>query len=82
MFQRLVKHESLPLRLMNEGELNCKTVNDKSVTQTKYGQLGFTYPTSDQDLMDPLADSNFVNNAIRMEKEIKCTRMEKLDTVM
>ena len=39
-FQRLVKHKKFPPRLMNEGELNGKTVNDQSVTQTKHGHLG------------------------------------------
>ena len=57
MFQRLVKHKPFPPRLMYEGELNGKTVNDKSVTWTKYGQLEFTYPTFNQDLVDALADS-------------------------
>ena len=41
-FQRLVKHETFPPRLMNEGELNGETVNDKSMTQMKYGQLEIT----------------------------------------
>ena len=33
-------------------------MNGKSVTQTKHGQLEVTYPPSDQDLMDTLADLN------------------------
>ena len=54
-------------------------MNDKSVPQTKYRRLESTYPTSDQDLMDALVDLDFVNNVIRMEKENKRTRLEKLD---
>ena len=45
---------------MNEGELNSETVNDKSVTQTKYGQLEMTNSAFDQDLMDALMDSDFL----------------------
>ena len=62
--------------------MNVETVNGKSVTQTKYGQLEITNSAFDQDLMDALADSDFLNNVIRMEKENKRTRLEKLDTVM
>ena len=54
---------------MNEGELNGKTVNGQSVTQTKHGRLEITWPPSDCDLIDALEDPNFVNNVVRMEKE-------------
>ena len=67
-FQRLVKHERFPLRLMNEGELNGKTVNDKSMTQTKCGRLEITNSAYNQDLMDTLADSNFLTNVIKWGK--------------
>ena len=62
--------------------LNGKTVNDKSVTQTKYRQLEITNSAFSQDLMDALADSKFVNNVLRMEKEINLTRMKKLEAVV
>ena len=65
-----------------KSSLNGEAMNDKSVTQTKHGQLEFTYPPSNQDLMDALADLNFVNNVIRMEKEIQRPMMNKVDSVM
>ena len=69
-FQRLVKHEKFPPRLMNEGELNGETVNDQSVTQTKHGRLEITSTPSDRDLVNALKDTTFVNNVVRMEKKI------------
>ena len=55
-FQRLVKHEKFPPRLMNEGELNGETVNEQSVTQTKHGHLEITWPHFERDLIDALED--------------------------
>ena len=49
-FQRLVKHEQFPPRLLDEGELNGEIVNGKSVTQTKYRQLEITCPASEREL--------------------------------
>ena len=65
---------------MEEGELNSKTVNGKSVTQTKYRQLEITCLASHRDLMDALADSDFMNYVLRMEKGNNRTRMRKMGT--
>ena len=70
-FQRLVKHEKFPPRLINEGELNGETVNEQSVTKTKYGRLEITWPAFDHDLINALEDTNFVNNVVRMERKIR-----------
>ena len=70
-FQRLVKHEKFPPRLMNEGELNGETVNEQSVTKTKHGRLEITWPHFERDLIDALEDENFVNNVVRMERKIR-----------
>ena len=56
---------------MNEGELIGETVNDQSMTQTKHGRWAITWSPSDRDLIDALEDPNFVNNVVRMEKEIQ-----------
>ena len=70
-FQRLVKHEKFPPRLMHEGELNGETVNEQSVTKTKHGRLEITWPQFERDLIDALEDENFVNNVVRMERKIR-----------
>ena len=81
-FQRLAKHEKFPPRLMNEGELNGETVNAQSVTQTKHGRLEITWSPSDRDLVDALEDPNFVNNAVRMEKETQRPMMTMVHPIM
>ena len=50
--------------------LNGETVNEQSVTKTKYGRLEITWPAFDHDLIDALEDTNFVSNVVRMEKKI------------
>ena len=50
--------------------LNSKTMNSKSMMQTKYEQLEIMCPEFDRDLMDALANSDFVNNVNKMEREI------------
>ena len=81
MFQRLVKQEQFPPRLMDEGELNGETVNGKSVTPRKHRWMEITYPESDIDLMDALANLDFMNNVIKMERESDRTRLKKMETV-
>ena len=51
--------------------LNGKTVNEQSVTKTKYGRLEITWPAFDHDLIDALENTNFVNNVVRMERKIR-----------
>ena len=67
---------------MNEGELNGETGNDQSVTQMKHGHLEITWSPSDRDLIDALEDSNFVNNVVRMEKEIQRPMMTTVHPIM
>ena len=59
-----------------------RTVNDQSVTQTKYGRLEITSPTSNHDLIDALEDTNFVNNVVRMEKETQRPMMITVHLIM
>ena len=81
-FQRMVKHEKFPPRLMNEWELNGETRNGQSVTKTKHGRLEITWPTSDRDLIDALEDPNFVNNVVRMEKETQRPMMTMVHPII
>ena len=62
---------ALKTAFQGEDYLNGKTVNEQSVTKTKYGRLEITWPAFDHDLIDALEDTNFVNNVVRMERKIR-----------
>ena len=59
---------------MHEGELNGETVNDQSVTKTKYGCLEITWPAVDHDLIDALGGRELCKQCRQNEKrfEVQC----------